>query len=156
MYCVNSMHGNFQKITWRCDIWHLGWACVIVNSLMYRKISLFQECGDCSGKGGLNIQALCLKNKADDTSEITCATLEENKLIKKTVTNDTLIDELRKWTIKAVTNQYLLWQHIAEEKEYVDLEPVRFVLHCDYAKNWSVTLPQEVQGNYRSNELKFL
>lgn len=120
-----------------------------------RETCLFQECGDCPGKGGLTIQTLGLENIADDSSEVTYATWEANKLIKKTVAIDTFIDELGKWTVKAVTHHHLKklqQQHIAEVKGRVEADQLSLVLHCDFAENWSVILPQEVQGYHWSND----
>lgn len=41
-------------------------------------------------------------------------------------------------------------EHIAEVKGWV--EAACLVLHCDFAENWSVVLPQEVQGYHWSND----
>lgn len=51
--------------------------------------------------------------------------------------------------MKATTHKYLKklqLQHFAEMKKRVDNEQLCFVLHCDFAENWSVILPQELQG----------
>lgn len=120
-----------------------------------RETCLFQECGECPGKGGLSVQTLGLENIAQDSAEVTYATWEENKLIKKTVDIDTFIDEVGKWTVKAVTHQHLKklqQQHIAEVKACVKAEQLCLVLHCDFAENWSVILPQEIQGYHWSND----
>lgn len=79
-----------------------------------RETCLFQECGDCAEKGGFSLQTLGLENIEDESSEVTYATWEENKLIKKII----VIEDLGKWTVKGVTHQQLkkLQQHIAEVK----------------------------------------
>lgn len=57
--------------------------------------------------------------------------------------------------MKAVTHQHLKklqQQHIAEVKGRVQAEEPCLVLHCDFAENWSVILPQEVQGYHWRND----
>lgn len=68
--------------------------------------------------------------------------------------HDTFIDVLGKWTVKATTHQHMkkLQQYTAEVKARVEVEQLCFMLHCDFAENWSVILPQEVQGYHWSND----
>ena len=150
--CLVTLKNMLVDVTYETLITHVK-SLVVCD--VGRNPCMFQECGDCPGKGGLNIQTLDLKHIADDSSEVTYAIWEDNKLIKKTVAIDTYIDKLGKWTVKAVTHHHLKkvqQQHISDVKERVQLEEQCLVLHCDFAENWSVILPQEIQGYHWIND----
>lgn len=106
---------------------------------------LFQECLRCVG--GKTLKLTMLKLRPDD--EIVVALWESGDLIRKTVSACIFLKEVRKWAALYVKHEHIhsiqrkaIWTEKNSPRErYV-------VLHFDFAENWTVNLPNEIQGHY--------
>lgn len=106
---------------------------------------LFQECQECSGGKRLTLQTLQL-NPED---EVVVALWESGDLVKKTMTGRAFIKDVRKWSTFYAKHEHV---HNIQRKaiwlEKSSPKPRHVVLHFDFAENWTVNLPNEVQGHY--------
>lgn len=88
-----------------------------------------------------------------EEEEITYAIWESGDLIKKTASIARFLDDARHWIMKAVSHSYIhkiQRRAIASIKESVTVNHA-LVLHFDFAENWSVILPDEIQSYHWQN-----
>jgi hypothetical protein len=126
----------------------------LVTCRIDNEACLLQECGNCPGLQGLSIETLDLEFLGSD-DEVLYAIWEGSRLIKKCVELEVFIEELAKWTLKAVTHQYIKRQQqheIAGLKAKVHDRQNHLLIHCDFAENWSVVLPNPIQGYHWQND----
>ncbi|XP_063243365.1 uncharacterized protein LOC134542780 [Bacillus rossius redtenbacheri] len=102
-----------------------------------------EECGDCPGTETLTVENFGL----DEGEEVTFAIREHGDLIKKTVSVNNFLEHVRHWVKKAIPHSYIRKiqrEGIAEARSSVQQNNA-LVLHFDFAENWSVVLPDEIQ-----------
>ncbi|KAJ8891671.1 hypothetical protein PR048_004199 [Dryococelus australis] len=101
-----------------------------------------KEYGDCPGTETLTVGSLGL-----GAEEVTFAIWEHGDLIRKSVSIDNFLKDVRHWVKKAIPHSYIRKiqrEGIAEAKIAVQQTNV-LVLHFDLAENCSVVLPDEIQ-----------
>lgn len=82
-----------------------------------------------------------------DDDEVLYATWEKGELIRKEVSPVTFVEHLRECLRKWVRHEYIRREQgktISEAKQF--LEKGNVLLHFDFAENWTVVLPEEVQS----------
>lgn len=105
---------------------------------------LFQECSFCPGSDGITIISLNLEHLLDDESEVTFAIWENNDLVRKTVTLEYFITVLSHWASQSFKD----WK--CTEKSATQKR--RLILHGNFAENWTITLPNEIQSDHWLNQ----
>ena len=117
-----------------------------------------QECQNCPGKYAINVETLGLDD-ADEIEEVTYSFWDKGHLQKKTVTFETFLSELQDYTeIISVHGRIkdIQREAIREIKDFAKKSPGHLVLHVDFAKNWTVIFPDEVQSSYwKKNKYRF-
>ncbi|KAH9383384.1 hypothetical protein HPB48_024605 [Haemaphysalis longicornis] len=101
------------------------------------------EFRQCPMADNLTMSALSISDEED----ITYAVWENGSLIKKTVPPAAFVKELEKWVTKWISHDYIRrTQAIAINEAKRCERRSSIVLHFDFAKNWTVILPNEVQS----------
>lgn len=103
------------------------------------------KCKECPGVRSLSARTLCLHCQED----IQLAIWESGNLIKKTLTVAGFLKLTRDCVEKYITHEYITnIQRKAIRDVKANVTQRSIVLHFDFAENWSIVLPNEVQGYY--------
>lgn len=104
----------------------------------------------CPGAEGITTQVLKICEEIS-LGEITYALWNEGELVKKTTSFSTFLSELKNYTLKANVHKNIKniqKEEIIRVKEEAKLNPKKLVFHVDFAENWSVIFPNEIQSAY--------
>ncbi|KAH7936798.1 hypothetical protein HPB49_004752 [Dermacentor silvarum] len=104
---------------------------------------LLRECNQCLKGGSLTVEELNIPEE----EEIQLATWEAGDLVKKVLDADTFLNHLRVLVAKWIVHNHIRktqGKAIYEEKQCTQRGSI--VFHFDFAENWTVVLPDEVQA----------
>ncbi|XP_064479746.1 uncharacterized protein LOC135393157, partial [Ornithodoros turicata] len=108
-----------------------------------------KNCNNCPGENGISLQTLNI----EDDEEIKVATWEGGTLVKKEVEAFVFLTEVRKWTSAHVTHEHIRAIQSSVIHEYKSCPaPRTYIVHFDFAENWTVVLPDEVQSYHWSKK----
>ncbi|CAN8010828.1 unnamed protein product [Ixodes pacificus] len=100
------------------------------------------ECKDCPSTDRLSLESLEMVPE----EEITFFTWENGNLISKTADSSAFLKELQKWATRFSTHDFIRrTQREAIRIEKSSVTSRHIVMHFDFAENWTVILPHEIQ-----------
>ncbi|CAN7995646.1 unnamed protein product, partial [Ixodes hexagonus] len=100
------------------------------------------ECKECPNARNLTSQIL--ENLEEE--HVTFCMWEKGDLIEKTTEPHVFLKELQTWTIRYISHDYIRnLQRDAIRLAKTEVAQKRVVLHFDFAENWTVALPNEIQ-----------
>lgn len=102
------------------------------------------ECRACPGREALTVENLQIPEDAD---ALEMALWEHGGLVKKVLPLQSFLDVVRHWVVSYISHDYTRSaQRQAIRKEKQGVLPGTVVFHFDFAENWTVILPNEIQS----------
>lgn len=102
------------------------------------------DCLSCPGKEALTAESLHI---SADEGQAEIALWETGGLVKKVMPIQSFIGLVRHWTVTYICHEHIrTTQRLAIRREKLTVQPGGVVFHFDFAENWTVILPNEVQS----------